>query len=214
MSSIGEVIARLAPYNLKPRTMMSVGAGAGADTPWYMRRLGLERALLIEAQAAHLPALDGLKGSDARIDYLLCVAHERDGECRFAATAPTGGAISVGGTLHRTRSIDSIARERKLLGPFFLKLDTHGAEVSVLRGAAATLAETELVLMEVYNFKLGFTGRSNLTFDEMSLYMKSHGFYPAAIADPLARPRDGILWQMQMFFVRTDNAAFDEFGFK
>jgi hypothetical protein len=70
-----------------------------------------------------------------------------------------------------------------------------------------------LIMMEVYNFKLKFTDYKNLTFDEMSLHMKSLGFRCIDICDPLFRPGDLALWQMQMFFIRSEHPIFNNPGY-
>jgi hypothetical protein len=63
-------------------------------------------------------------------------------------------------------------------------------------------------MMECYNFKLGFAGGRNLTFDEMSLHLKGLGFRPADLCDPLWRPGDGLLWQLHLFFLKADHPTF------
>jgi hypothetical protein len=89
-----------------------------------------------------------------------------------------------------------------------LKFDTHGTELPILAGAKETLSQTNLVQMEVYNFKLNFVGHKNLKFHEMCQHMEGLGFRLADMCDPLYRPNDGILWQMQFFFLRIDHPAF------
>ena len=67
-------------------------------------------------------------------------------------------------------------KEHEIPGPYFLKFDTHGVELDILAGAQEVLSRTSLIMMECYNFKLNFMQGKNLTFDEMSLHMKSLGF--------------------------------------
>jgi hypothetical protein len=64
-------------------------------------------------------------------------------------------------------------------------------------------------MMEVYNFKLNFVGGKNLTFDEMSLHMKSLGFRCVDFCEPLFRPGDLALWQMHMIFIRDDHPTWN-----
>jgi len=94
-------------------------------------------------------------------------------------------------------------------GPFFLKFDTHGVELDVLEGATKTLKQTNLIMMECYNFKLNFVGGKNLTFDEMSLHMKSIGFRCIDMCDLLFRPGDMAFWQVHMIFIRSDHPTWD-----
>ena len=41
-----------------------------------------------------------------------------------------------------------------LPGPHLIKLDTHGYEVPILCGATETLRNTNLLVIETYNFRL------------------------------------------------------------
>jgi len=68
-------------------------------------------------------------------------------------------------------------------------------------------------MMEVYAFKLNFVDGRNLTFDEMSLHMRSLGFRCIDICDPLFHPKDRTLWQFHMFFIRSDHPAWKSNGY-
>src|ERR1700730_15699226 len=54
-----------------------------------------------------------------------------------------------------------------LPGPYLIKLDTHGYEVPILCGATETLRNTNLLVIETYNFRLI---ESCLLFDEIIAY--------------------------------------------
>ncbi len=59
--------------------------------------------------------------------------------------------LTLGGAIY-----DSLAAERAWTGPFFLKFDTRSVELDILAGAERILMRTNLVMMEVYNFRLNF----------------------------------------------------------
>jgi hypothetical protein len=111
------------------------------------------------------------------------------------------------------KRLDTLAKEHQIEPPYFLKFDTHGAEIEILAGGQDVLSKTNLIMMEVYNFKLNFMGGRNLTFDEMCIHMKSLGFRVVDLCDPLFRPKDGVLWQMHMLFMRSDHPTFRSNGF-
>ena len=66
-------------------------------------------------------------------------------------------------------------RQHQLRPPFLIKLDTHGFEVPILKGAQETLQQTNLLVIETYNFQLQPT---SLRFHEMCSYMEFGGFPP------------------------------------
>src|SRR5712692_1335892 len=50
-------------------------------------------------------------------------------------------------------TVDQVCLEKKLKGPYLIKVDVQGAELTVLRGAKQTLEETEVVILEVLLFR-------------------------------------------------------------
>jgi FkbM family methyltransferase len=95
-------------------------------------------------------------------------------------------------------TVDSIARKVAAHGPFLLKVDVQGAELRVMEGAAATLAEAACVIVEVSVLEF-FEGRA--VADEIIAFMKSRGFAIYDVVDHLYRPLDGALAQIDLFFV-------------
>ncbi len=102
-------------------------------------------------------------------------------------------------------TVDALLRDRGLPPPYLLKLDTHGFEVPILEGAAESLRQTQLVVVEAYNFRIE---NESLLFHEMCGYMGGKGFRCIDLCDPMHRPKDGALWQFDLFFLP---AAREEF---
>jgi FkbM family methyltransferase len=62
-----------------------------------------------------------------------------------------GTGIAPQGSRKATaRTLDSLVRERKLAGPFLLKLDVQAGEFAVLKGARETLKNTALLVVEMH----------------------------------------------------------------
>jgi FkbM family methyltransferase len=211
-------LQRLTRLSLGLRQCISIGPGTGSDTMFAARCLNPRmRVFMVEAQATHEAALAKLAATDRAVQYAICAASDTDGTVTFDASSPTGGAITPsqpGSATVPSRSLDSLARQFELRGPFFIKFDTHGAEVQILEGARSTLEQTHLIMMEVYNFKLNFTGGKNLTFDEMCIHLKGQGFRMVDLCLPLHRPGDGVFWQAHFFFIRCDHAVFRSNSYK
>jgi hypothetical protein len=72
-----------------------------------------------------------------------------------------------------------------------LKLDTHGFEVSILRGAAQIESESSRLVIESYNFDLA---PECLRFPQFCAYLEGPGFRCIDICDVVHRPGDGWLW--------------------
>ncbi|SEH30163.1 FkbM family methyltransferase [Magnetospirillum fulvum] len=209
--TLAGAVQRLKKNRLGIRHAFSIGAGSGGDSEFIQKNLCPDaEMLLIEAQDVHIPNLQKVAQSPG-ISYEICAAAAEDGVVHFLNSAPTGGVVSQvtqESVAVPARSIDSLAAERGWTGPFFLKFDTHGVELDILAGAEKTLAQTHLVMMEVYNFRLNFVQGKNLMFHEMCQWMERHGLRCVDMCEPLFRPNDGVLWQMHLFFIRADHPVF------
>ena len=103
------------------------------------------------------------------------------------------------------RRLDGLAAELGLAGPYAIKLDTHGYEIPILEGAGALLAQSALLVIECYNFRVA---PQALLAHEMCAWLEARGFRCIDLCDPLHRARDGALWQMDLFFAPAASAAF------
>ena len=96
-------------------------------------------------------------------------------------------------------SLDQLATRLSLMGPFLLKVDVQGAELSVLAGADQILAQAEYVLLEVSFFRF-FAGGP--VMGEVIEYMRARGFVPYDVLGFQYRPWDGALAQVDLAFTR------------
>ncbi len=213
------VFERLKSKDLEIGGFLNVGAGSGDDISFFREFFPKMTTLLIDMDSRFVPDWKKLQKSFDNLKYVVCGATSRDGTGQFSKTNDVGGVL-VEGTLADNemytvdfRTLDALVKEHNIPGPYFLKLDTHGVELDVLAGAREVLKNTQLIMMEVYNFKLQFLNETNLTFDEMSLHMKSLGFRCVDICDVLWRPGDLNLWQFHMIFIRDDHVSWDKKNF-
>lgn len=192
------------------KTVIDVGASDGSWTAALMPYAPSSQYLLIEAQSFHAENLRQFCNEHENVQVVLAAAGETRGQIYFNATDPFSGQASyLTDELHKTQvpvtTIDDEIQSRKLAGPYLIKLDTHGFEVPILKGAARTLAETAVIVMECYNFRIA---PECLLFNEMCDYLKRYDFRCIDLVDSLHRPCDGSLWQMDLVFVRDDRPEF------
>lgn len=192
------------------RTVVDVGASNGSWSAALMRYFPGCEYLLVEALRIHEPALREYCRKHGNAHYVVAAAGERKGTVYFeGGDDPFGGQASsvpgAGRTVVPVVTLDDEIAVRKLPGPYLLKLDTHGYELPILRGAAATLADTEVIVMECYNFRIS---PECLTFPEMCAWLGERGFRCIDLADPLHRPYDDSFWQMDLVFVRDTRPEF------
>jgi len=202
-------LRRSAERGTRVKTFIDVGASNGSWSEIARKFFGDANYLLIEANGVHEEGLRAFKQRVPNVDYVLAAAGDRVGTLHFWGEAPLGGVASTtpeeGTIAVPATTIDHEVATRGLPPPYAIKLDTHGFEVPILEGARATLAQTNLLVIEVYNFTL-MPGA--LRFQEMCDYLAPLGFSPIDLCDPMYRPKDGAFWQCDLFFARSDRPEF------
>lgn len=209
------ILSHLAQRDGSLGTIVDIGASDGRWSAQALRLFPQARCLGVDPLAERAAALERLKRREPRFDYEVCAAGAlEETTVELAVTADLDGSTVGGAGQMRkvpSRSIDSIVRRRGYRGPFLLKFDTHGFEVPILEGATQTLAETRFIVMEVYNYR---HVAGTLLFHEMCQLLDGHGFRCFNMADPLQRPLDGCLWQMDLFYARKDHEFFRESSYR
>ncbi|MBR1232027.1 FkbM family methyltransferase [Bradyrhizobium sp. AUGA SZCCT0182] len=209
-ASTARALEKIAARGLEISTVIDVGASNGMWSAVTRQSFPKASYLLIEAQKVHKPDLINYCLTNSNTDYVLAAAGDSIGQIYFDDSAPFGGVAShqpteAARTMLPVTTIDHEVSTRRLSGPFLIKLDTHGFEVPILQGAAETLKHANLVVIEVYNFKI--TDQS-LLFDEMCAYMRTLGFGVIDISEPLWRQRDNAFWQLDLFFIPLTRPEF------
>jgi FkbM family methyltransferase len=209
--SMSSGLQRIIDHGIEVKNIIDIGA---SDGKWSMNALPFfpdAQFHAIEPLEEREDALQYLRQKHKRFDYELCVAGDTNNEQVLLNVAKDLDGSTVGGSGGAQRyvkqiTIDSLVRAKKLSGPFLMKFDTHGYELPILEGAKETLLNTNIIIMEVYNFNIT---QSSLRFYEMCRHMSSLGFLCCDIVDPMLRIYDKAFWQMDIFFYRQDCKLFN-----
>jgi FkbM family methyltransferase len=210
MIDMSSAVRRIAEHDIAVRSVIDIGASDGKWSMDAMKTFPKASFLAIEPLFERQWALEKLRHKNANFDYVLCVAGDKDGDQATLNVSEDldGSTVDGAGGECRsvpTRTVDAIVSENNLQGPFLLKFDTHGYEIPILNGANGTLAKTNVIIMEVYNFNV--TSQA-LRFHDMCSHMEGLGFRCYDIADPMLRLYDKAFWQMDMLFYRKDSKVF------
>lgn len=96
-------------------------------------------------------------------------------------------------------AVDDLCQTRALRGPFLIKVDVDGEELDVLTGSINTLDETECAIVETV-----FFGEGANNFYRVTAFMQERGFVIYDIVEPVYRPLDMALWQVDTVYVKRD----------
>ena len=207
---------RILSRGMRIGTVVDIGASNGMWSESVMPYFPGAKYLLVEAQDVHAVDLKRFTASHPNAEYVLKAAGEKSGTIYFDGAEPFSGQAMTepsreGLIKVPVCSIDEEIAARGLPGPYMLKFDVHGFELPILRGAKETLKNTFLLVMECYNFDIA---PECLLFHDMCRHLHELGFRVADISEPLWRPHDKMLWQMDIFFVRGDRPEFQYKSYK
>jgi FkbM family methyltransferase len=165
---------------------------------------------LVEAQQCHKPALAKLERDRTNLRSVLAAAGDKVGTIYFDAGNPFGGLAShtpfpANNIEVPVTTLDFEVSKNNLHGPFLIKFDTHGFEIPILKGAAQTLKQTSVIIMECYLHRLT---EDSLLFHEICLYLNELGFRCIDMVDPVWRTYDDTFWQMDLVFIRKESPEF------
>jgi FkbM family methyltransferase len=203
------MLARAAHRGANIGTWIDVGASDGSWSLLARRYFPQARFLLFEPLAERQDALRRLEPQH-QFEIVGAAAGAAPGSVSFAIDPALDGSGVAAPGADGTRTVpvetvDAAIAARRSPGPYGLKLDTHGFEIPVFEGASHVLASTELLIVEAYNFTLS---PGCLRFHELCAWLEARGFRCCDLADPMRRPRDGMLWQMDLVFARQTSPWF------
>lgn len=206
-TSIGESYSLMRGLGFQPKTIVDVGVASGTEELY--RSFPDSYFLLIEPLKEFEPDL-------------MSILKRYKGSYALAAAGPSPGQITFnvhknhlyGSSLYKESmgieadgyevtvpmiKIDDILKEKKLNGPYLIKIDVQGGELDALDGAQQALLEAEVVVLEVSLFE--FMKGAPQLFDVVS-YMKNRNFVAYDIILGWNRPLDNALGQIDIVFVK------------
>lgn len=204
---------RIKNNEFKFHSLIDIGAADGSWAVNFNKHFPNKNLLLIEPLEERIQVLEN-KFSKLSNNVFISnsLAGEYDNDFNILNVTKDLDGSTVDGTSSDenrkiiTRTIDSLLEESRFKGPFFVKFDTHGFELPILNGMKNTLSNTEIVIMECYNFNIT---KNAVLFHEMCQVMNDLGFRCFDISNPVLRPLDNTFWQIDILFCKKDNLLFD-----
>jgi len=203
------LLEHLRANGFSPETILDVGAFIGDWSQVAHEVFPDARLFLIDANPENRERLalaaSRFKRSDSRIALL---GPEDRSEVSFYVHTSGSSVLREMTSFDREvkqlcmRRLDDVAAECRCAGPFLLKLDVQGFELEVLRGAPATLRDSEVVILETS--LLPYNQGAPL-FGEVVAFLADAGFAVYDFCGQHRRQSDHALFQTDVAFVRADS---------
>lgn len=199
----------LAMRNLgfNPAVVIDVGAQTGTEA--LFRVFPTAKHLMIEPVAENKAVLLQIASQLRDAEVLIAAADSTSGESflhvspntRYAAISDNAEPKGIRQDVRKIScvAVDDLCQSRSLNGPFLIKIDVDGKELDVLKGCANTLERTECAIVETV-----FFGEGENNFYRVVEFMQGRGFAVYDIVEPVYRPIDMALWQVDTIFVKRD----------
>ena len=197
-----EYLIKVQQDGLKIDTVYDIGANRGHWSPAIKHNaLPNSYFYLFEGNSRHEPALQA-----TGLPYYIGILSNPGREyVEFYDTAGTGDSYYRENTVHYddktptrypARTLDSIIEDCELPVPNFIKIDTQGAEIDVLRGTEKVLNQVDLVYLEcpIIRYNLGAP-----TMQDYLDYMRSQQFIPTDILE--VHRNEETLLQVDIMFI-------------
>jgi len=110
---------------------------------------------------------------------------------------------NVNSELREMVRLDTLVQSRELPWPDFLKLDTQGSELLILKGAPECMAHARVILMEVALH--GYNSGAPLIAEILEFLRKEHDFVMIDIVELHYAPITGNLFQIDVLLCRKND---------
>jgi FkbM family methyltransferase len=200
-------LKRLKALGFSPRYCLDIGAYTGQWTQDFKQVFPECGVLMIEGQREKETSLKNVKDLYTDVDYTIALLGANKTSVTFNKYETASSVLGE----HNVTNAETETRELELLDDIksrlnknidFIKIDTQGYELEIMKGGSNTVAQAEVVLLEVSLIDI-YTN-CPLVIDVLN-FMASKGFVAYDIAALMRRPLDNALYQLDMIFVKENS---------
>jgi FkbM family methyltransferase len=200
-------LAHLKYLGFDPKYCLDIGAYNGYWKEDFYMILALCSVVMVVGQLEKEPVLAAVKTRFTDVGYEISLLGAKEELVSFNIYETASSVLTEHNVTNakveqrKLQPLDSVT-EKRLFKPDFIKIDTQGFELEILKGGDKTLASAQFVLLEV-SF-LDIYVNCPLAADVIS-YMNNKGFVIYDICTLMKRPLDKTLYQADFLFVRSDS---------
>lgn len=204
----------LSKLGFSPRTILDIGAYHGEWTKMARRVFPDSKIYMIEANKDNKKILKNVQQADGYEIALLGDRHKKSVDYFVAnpqlTSIATGNSIYMEKTRYFSKkgviklpmlTLDEVVSKNRWKYIDFIKLDTQGSELDILKGGKKILSKTEFILLETQNLEYN---KDAPLIEEVFDDMKRYGYKLYDIHELHFLPT-GELFQLDLLFIRIDS---------
>lgn len=206
-------ISKLKVLGFDPKMTVDIGAYKGEWTKEMQVIFPNSNFLMIEPMSEKATLLENIAHQSKGKIYFeqALLAAQADQEVIFHQSETASSILSehkenndFEKVIKSTTTLSLLLEKRKIGKIDFLKIDTQGYELEILKGGTEYLKNTDVVLLEVSLLDI----HQNVPLvHEVCSFMYQYGFVTYDICSFTRRPLDQALWQSDFIFVK-ENSSF------
>jgi len=191
-----------------PKFCLDIGAYEGYWTQDFKQIFPGCAVMMLEGQTSKEGPLTKIKNTYTDVNYKIALLGAAESVVTFNIYDTASSVLTEH---HETNAkteirnlitLDKLLEKENLNKPDFIKIDTQGYEVEILKGGEKTLEHAEFVLLEISFLDVYIN--CPLAVDVIN-FMNGHGFVIYDICSIMRRPVDKALFQADFLFVKENS---------
>ena len=199
---------RLKKLGYQPKLALDIGAYDGAWAASFLTIFPEAKILMLEGQESKKDILKQKSDINKQLHFQIALlgSAEQEVELNIYETASsvlkenneTGATIEIRTLI----TLDQLTKNTPFAQPDFIKIDTQGYELEILKGAEKTMQHAQFILLEVSLIDIY---KSCPLVAEVMAFMQTKGFVLYDICSLIQRPYDKALYQSDFLFVKENS---------